>query len=90
MHGQQVLSLVITTHVQCFAVRLSEASRQNLACGKKVHILACIVYNDIHNAWVSVCGTLCILYQDHKLRLCLLLLTTYLQSAVEAKEPNCM
>ena len=47
-----------------------------------VHILACIVYNDIHNAWVSVCGTLCILYQDHKLDSVCLLMTTYLQSAV--------
>ena len=37
-----------------------------------VHILACIVYNDIHNAWVPVCGTLCILYLDHKLDSCLL------------------
>ena len=50
-----------------------------------VHILACIVYNDIHNAWVPVCGTLCILYQDHKLDL---LLTTYLQSAVIIVDQN--
>ena len=50
-----------------------------------VHILACIVYNDIHNAWVPVCGTLCILYQDHKLDSVSLLLTTYLQSAVRDK-----
>ena len=32
--------------------------------------------NDIHNAWVPVCGTLCILYQDHKLDSVCLLLTT--------------
>ena len=51
-----------------------------------VHILACIVYNDIHNAWVPVCGTLCILYQDHKLDSVCLLLTTYLQSAVDLGE----
>ena len=51
-----------------------------------VHILACIVYNDIHNAWVPVCGTLCILYQDHKLDSVCLLLTTYLQSAVVTHE----
>ena len=54
-----------------------------------VHILACIVYNDIHNAWVPVCGTLCILYQDHKLDSVCLLLTTYLQSAVGQKRKRC-
>ena len=41
-----------------------QADRDNLWFCYTVKVLA---YNDIHNAWVPVCGTLCILYQDLKL-----------------------
>ena len=71
-----LLTAVLFVLVNC----LPGDNAQSLACG--LYSAHTCMYFDIHNAWVPVCSTLCILYLDHKLDSVSLLLTTYLLSTV--------